>query len=114
MYLTRYRLEHQRDRNSMWSMTNENNQHGFCSRGKNYQNLSMMRGRKAKRGKELLVKIFVGFEYECPRGHRFMAYTPDKILKVTGIGPMKENANKVTSSTADMPIYFSCPCRFVF
>lgn len=73
-----------------------------------------MRGRKSKRGKELPVKIFVGVEYECPRGHRFMASTPDKILKATGVGTVKDNGNKVTSSTADMPLYFPCPCRLIF
>ncbi|OXU28536.1 hypothetical protein TSAR_008981 [Trichomalopsis sarcophagae] len=105
------RLEHQKERGSLWPTVNDNNQHNFCQRGKNFQNLSAIRGRKSKKGKELLVKIFVGVEYECPRGHRFMASTPDKVLKATGIGTVKDNGNKVTSSTTDMPLYFPCPCR---
>ncbi|XP_014207374.1 protein SMG8 [Copidosoma floridanum] len=104
------RLEHQKDRSSLWPGV-ENNQHSFNPRGKNFQSVNVIRGRKVKKGKELLVKIFVGVEYECPRGHRFMAATPDKVLKATGIGTVKDNGNKVTSSTADMPLYFPCPCR---
>ncbi|XP_023316566.1 protein SMG8 [Trichogramma pretiosum] len=64
---------------------------------------------KRKRGRDLVVKIFIGIEYECPRGHRFMMATPDKVLKATGIGTIKDNGNKVTSG--DMPLYFPCPCR---
>lgn len=87
---------------------------GYCPRGgKNFQNMNAIRGRKAKGGKEFVVKIFVGVEYECPRGHRFMASAPDKVLKATGSGIVKDSGNKVTSSTADMPLYFPCPCRFV-
>jgi len=59
---------------------------------------------------EFVVKIFVGVEYECPRGHRFMCSAPDKVLKTTGSGLVKDNGNKVTSS--DMPLYFPCPCRW--
>ena len=55
------------------------------------------------------MKIFVGVEYECPRGHRFMCSAPDKVLKTTGSGLVKDNGNKVTSN--DMPLYFPCPCR---
>jgi protein SMG8 len=58
---------------------------------------------------EFVVKIFVGVEYECPRGHRFMCSAPDKVLKTTGSGLVKDNGNKVTSN--DMPLYFPCPCR---
>lgn len=43
-----------------------------------------MRSRKSKNGKEFVVKIFVRVEYECPRGHRFMASAPDKVPKATG------------------------------
>ncbi|GAB6031120.1 hypothetical protein CHUAL_007928 [Chamberlinius hualienensis] len=64
---------------------------------------------KGKKGvREFTVKIFIGTEYECPRGHRFMCSAPDKILKATGSGLVKENASKV--ATNDMPLYFPCPC----
>lgn len=106
-----YRLEHQKERNPLWPLVGDHG--GYCPRGKNFQNMNAIRGRKSKGGKEFVVKIFVGVEYECPRGHRFMASAPDKVLKATGNGIVKDSGNKVTSSTADMPLYFPCPCRFV-
>ncbi|CAL1682174.1 unnamed protein product [Lasius platythorax] len=112
------RLEHQKERSSsLWpavgSTGSDHGAHGnYCPRGgKNFQNINSVRGRKSKGGKEFVVKIFVGVEYECPRGHRFMASAPDKVLKTTGNGIVKDSGNKVTSSTADMPLYFACPCR---
>ncbi|XP_014483123.1 PREDICTED: protein SMG8 isoform X2 [Dinoponera quadriceps] len=105
------RLEHQKERSSLWPTINDHSAHGgYCPRGKNFQNANPIRGRKSKGGKEFVVKIFVGVEYECPRGHRFMASAPDKVLKASGNGIVKDSGNKVTSSTADMPLYFSCPC----
>ncbi|XP_054280613.1 nonsense-mediated mRNA decay factor SMG8 [Macrosteles quadrilineatus] len=82
------------------------------SRMKPGQSTGLCKGRKNKGGKDLSefnVKIFVGVEYECPRGHRFMCSAPDKVLKTSGSGLVKDNGNKVTSS--DMPLYFPCPCR---
>ncbi|XP_076653468.1 nonsense-mediated mRNA decay factor SMG8 isoform X1 [Halictus rubicundus] len=105
------RLEHQKERGSLWPTISDHGAHGYCPRGKNFQNMNTIRGRKSKGGKEFVVKIFVGVEYECPRGHRFMASAPDKVLKATGNGIVKDSGNKVTSSTADMPLYFPCPCR---
>lgn len=32
-------------------------------------------------GQAFMLKIFVGCEYECPRGHRFFMSSPDTILK---------------------------------
>ncbi|XP_039282793.1 protein SMG8 [Nilaparvata lugens] len=72
----------------------------------------LSKGRKSKATKDLTefsVKIFVGVEYECPRGHRFMCSGPDKVLKTSGGGLVKDNGNKVTG--CDMPLYFPCPCR---
>lgn len=37
----------------------------------------------------MTVKVFVGFEYECPRGHRYMLQTPEKMLKFQGPGGPK-------------------------
>lgn len=110
------RLEHQKERSSLWPTVSDHGplHGGYCPRGgKNYQNMNNIRSRKSKGGKEFVVKIFVGVEYECPRGHRFMASAPDKVLKATGNGIVKDSGNKVTSSTADMPLYFACPCRSV-
>ncbi|XP_047108247.1 nonsense-mediated mRNA decay factor SMG8 isoform X1 [Schistocerca piceifrons] len=106
------RLEHHRDRNSGWPAV------GDSYRGKHpcsspHMSSNLLRGRKSKGGNkdlsEFVVKIFVGVEYECPRGHRFMCAAPDKVLKTTGSGLVKDNGNKVTGS--DMPLYFPCPCR---
>ncbi|XP_015586501.1 protein SMG8 isoform X2 [Cephus cinctus] len=105
------RLEHQKDRGSLWPTVGDHSGHGYSPRGKNFQNMNTIRGRKSKGGKEFVVKIFVGVEYECPRGHRFMASAPDKVLKASGNGIVKDSGNKVTSSTADMPLYFPCACR---
>ncbi|XP_071455115.1 nonsense-mediated mRNA decay factor SMG8 [Hetaerina americana] len=69
--------------------------------------------RNSKKGRkdlsEFVVKIFVGVEYECPRGHRFMCSGPDRVLKTTNLGLVKDNGNRVTSG--DMPLHFPCPCR---
>jgi protein SMG8 len=109
------RLEHHRDRGAGWPSVGDQ----YGSRGKmqvtNQHSGALLRGRKGKGGNkdlsEFVVKIFVGVEYECPRGHRFMCSAPDKVLKTTGSGLVKDNGNKVTSN--DMPLYFPCPCRNV-
>ncbi|KAK6633972.1 hypothetical protein RUM44_004579 [Polyplax serrata] len=84
---------------------------GTCSAEvSEYRKSHVMRVRKNKADQsEFVVKIFVGVEYECPRGHRFMAAGPDKIMKTTNCGQVKDTAQKVTS--ADMPLYFPCVCR---
>ncbi|PNF37753.1 Protein SMG8 [Cryptotermes secundus] len=109
------RLEHHRDRGSGWPTVGDQ----YASRGKmqvsSQHSGTVLRGRKGKGGNkdlsEFVVKIFVGVEYECPRGHRFMCSAPGKVLKTTGSGLVKDNGNKVTSN--DMPLYFPCPCRNV-
>ncbi|XP_059618175.1 nonsense-mediated mRNA decay factor SMG8 [Phlebotomus argentipes] len=55
------------------------------------------------------LKIFVGCEYECPRGHRFIMASPDKILRGGGGSLAKDSGRKVVYN--DMPLYFPCPCR---
>ncbi|UYV68631.1 SMG8 [Cordylochernes scorpioides] len=57
---------------------------------------------------QFTVKIFLGVEYECPRGHRFMCSAPDRVLRSTTSGLVKDNANRITST--DMPLYFPCLC----
>ena len=56
---------------------------------------------------KVTVKVFVGFEYECPRGHRFMVSAPDKPMKSSST--VREAASKLASS--DLPLYMACPCR---
>lgn len=58
-------------------------------------------------GQVFVLKIFIGSEYECPRGHRFFMNSPDKILRGSGIA--RDGGSKVVFN--DMPLYFPCPCR---
>ncbi|XP_054712985.1 nonsense-mediated mRNA decay factor SMG8-like [Uloborus diversus] len=71
--------------------------------------LSLKAKKAIRDGPQFNVKIFIGVEYECYRGHRFMCSAPDRVLRVTSTGHVKDNASKVTGS--DMPLYFPCPCR---
>ena len=57
----------------------------------------------------LTVKIFLGMEYECPRGHRFMTEGPDKPMKHTGSTSLRGSAAKILNN--DMPLYMECPRR---
>ncbi|XP_021346373.1 protein smg8-like [Mizuhopecten yessoensis] len=76
-----------------------------------------MASRKGKQKKispkdvgELSVRVYLGDEYECPRGHRFFCSGPEKIIKVSNTSTVKDNATKLVN--LDMPLYCSCPhCR---
>lgn len=57
------------------------------------------------------VKIFIGIEYECIRGHRFMSSAPGVVLKASGAGVIKEDACKITEG--NMPLFLPCPCGSV-
>lgn len=70
------------------------------------------RGRRTRGANNLplfSVKVFIGFEYECPRGHRFMLAGPDKVLRAAPGSIVKDTGRKIAES--DMPLYFLCPCR---
>ena len=41
--------------------------------------------------------------------YRFICSGPDKMVKATSSGHVKETAHKLV--TSDMPLYFPCPCR---
>uniref|UniRef100_A0A182N8M3 Nonsense-mediated mRNA decay factor SMG8 n=1 Tax=Anopheles dirus TaxID=7168 RepID=A0A182N8M3_9DIPT len=58
--------------------------------------------------KTFKLKIFIGVEYECLRGHRFIMNAPDSILR-SGSEIGRDSGSKVVFN--DMPIYFPCPCR---
>ncbi|XP_026284537.1 nonsense-mediated mRNA decay factor SMG8 isoform X3 [Frankliniella occidentalis] len=101
------RLEHQQDRPNAWPTVGDA---AFTRGNKPLASSVLQRPRKTKRDtSEFVVKIFVGVEYECPRGHRFMCSAPDKVLKTSGSGLVKDNGNKITGN--DMPLYFPCPCK---
>ena len=61
-------------------------------------------------GTQFTVKIFIGVEYECFNGHRFIASKPDQILK-TNTYKFKETAESIAKN--DMPLYMHCVCKFV-
>lgn len=54
------------------------------------------------------LKIFIGMEYECTLGHRFIMSGPDKILHVADMSNSKNSGSKVAYN--DMPLYFPCRC----
>ncbi|KAF5277720.1 hypothetical protein FQR65_LT03700 [Abscondita terminalis] len=58
---------------------------------------------------QFTVKVFIGVEYECPRGHRFMLAAPDRVLRAAPGSIVKDTGHKIAES--DMPLYYPCPCR---
>ncbi|XP_050677756.1 nonsense-mediated mRNA decay factor SMG8 [Leptidea sinapis] len=66
------------------------------------------RGR-VRPGSTITVKIFIGFEYECPRGHRFMMSSPDTVMN-GGSGWGREGSG-AKLALSEMPLYWACLCR---
>ena len=60
-------------------------------------------------GADSSLRAYIGNEYECPRGHRFICSAPDKIVKATERSGVKETGHKLV--TMDMPLYSPCACR---
>ncbi|KAK7494187.1 hypothetical protein BaRGS_00014660 [Batillaria attramentaria] len=58
---------------------------------------------------ENTVRVYIGMEYECPRGHRFFCSAPDKVIKVLGNCSVKDTASRLVN--LDMPLYTPCHCR---
>ncbi|XP_059054514.1 nonsense-mediated mRNA decay factor SMG8 [Achroia grisella] len=59
----------------------------------------------------LTVKIFIGFEYECPRGHRFMMSSPESVVSGGGGAAGAAGAAGARLAAADMPVHGACVCR---
>ncbi|KER30262.1 hypothetical protein T265_03312 [Opisthorchis viverrini] len=58
------------------------------------------------------VKLFIGFEMECPLGHRFFLAGPDRAMD----GPMQSSQVRRAVHgllTRDLPLYMPCRCRTV-
>jgi protein SMG8 len=56
------------------------------------------------------VKLFIGFDYECPRGHRFMCSEPYKLVKHRKtLGQLNQDAGQLLDS--DLPLFMPCPCK---
>ncbi|KAL1497183.1 hypothetical protein ABEB36_008182 [Hypothenemus hampei] len=71
-------------------------------------------GNRARRGRSTstipqTVKVFIGMEYECSLGHRFMLSAPDRILKAAPGSIVKDTGHKIAE--CDMPLYYPCSCR---
>lgn len=82
------------------------------------ENYEKNRGRKKQKqmssqggnGNFFTLKIFVGMEYECGRGHRFMMSSNSSVLRGSSGGSKSSNCgSKIVFS--DMPLYFPCPCK---
>ena len=59
---------------------------------------------------ENTVRVFIGMEYECPRGHRFFCSAPDKIIKVLGNCSVKVSVMKVTVLTLTLTLSSLTDC----
>ncbi|KAI6198325.1 Protein SMG8 [Aphelenchoides fujianensis] len=58
------------------------------------------------------LKFFVGFEYECPKGHRFMCERPNKMLLHDRTkGTVKTDASEMI--TSNLPLFMPCKCSNV-
>ncbi|KAJ8021991.1 Protein SMG8 [Holothuria leucospilota] len=80
----------------------------------NWPELEKTSGRRGGRNRERKTqrdsfRAYIGLEYECPRGHRFIYSGADKIPKAPGgAGGPKEGGNKLV--TSDMPLHVPCTC----
>ena len=65
----------------------------------------------SRRGLEMGItaKIFIGMEYECPRGHRFISGSLDKAVRTA----KHEGGSGSKFVNNDVPLYLGCPCRGV-
>ncbi|ORX50960.1 hypothetical protein DM01DRAFT_1408942 [Hesseltinella vesiculosa] len=66
---------------------------------------------EAKRSRqENKVRGFLGAEYECPKGHRFLSCGDGRICKLGHKGHPKEHGKYFVQQ--DLPLYVLCPCNF--
>ena len=57
--------------------------------------------------RETSTRAFVGYEYETPRGQRFICSSPDKAVKVSNSGAVKDSIQPLLDM--DMPLYTTSP-----
>jgi len=55
------------------------------------------------------IRVYIGCEYECLRGHRFISSSPNHTVRVAQNGVVKDDGTKLVRS--DMPLYTPCSCR---
>ncbi|CAF0716244.1 unnamed protein product [Brachionus calyciflorus] len=75
-------------------------------KSKNSKDLELLDKQKSR---TVTIKAFIGLEYECPLGHRFICSGPDRIVRLSSNGNVKDDAYKLLN--CDMPLYTACPCR---
>ncbi|KAI8051069.1 uncharacterized protein B0P05DRAFT_480258 [Gilbertella persicaria] len=56
-----------------------------------------------------LVRGYLGAEYECPQGHRFLSCGEGRVCKLGHVGHPKEHGNYFVHQ--DLPIHVVCPCN---
>lgn len=57
-----------------------------------------------------LIRGYVGAEYECPHGHRFLSCGEGRVCKLGHVGHPKEHGNYFVHQ--DLPIFVVCPCTY--
>ncbi|KAI8985400.1 hypothetical protein BDB01DRAFT_842883 [Pilobolus umbonatus] len=57
-----------------------------------------------------LIRGYVGAEYECPQGHRFLSCGDGRVCRLGHASHPKEHGNYFVHQ--DLSIYFVCPCTF--
>ncbi|UJR21134.1 hypothetical protein I4U23_024233 [Adineta vaga] len=60
---------------------------------------------------DVTIRVYIGCEYECPRGHRFLCSSPNHVIRVGPTGVVKDDGAKLVRS--DMPLYTPCSCRIM-
>jgi hypothetical protein len=56
------------------------------------------------------IRGYIGAEYECPHGHRFMSCGGGRVCKVGHPSHPKEHGNYFVHQ--DLPVYILCPCTY--
>jgi hypothetical protein len=57
-----------------------------------------------------LIRGYLGAEYECPHGHRFLSCGEGRVCKLGHTGHPKEHGNYFVHQ--DLPIFVVCPCTY--
>ncbi|KAI8642020.1 hypothetical protein BD408DRAFT_344952 [Parasitella parasitica] len=57
-----------------------------------------------------LIRGYVGAEYECPHGHRFLSCGEGRVCKLGHAGHPKDHGNYFVHQ--DLPVYVICPCTY--
>ncbi|KAI9365907.1 hypothetical protein BD770DRAFT_312687 [Pilaira anomala] len=57
-----------------------------------------------------LIRGYVGVEYECPHGHRFLSCGEGRVCKLGHASHPKEHGNYFVHQ--DLPIFVVCPCTY--